>query len=97
MGRKRLTGVNTYGKELQQQPVIPHQAVTPSQMMELAKQGIPISTQTAPLEEGKTDVSWDLPAEQRKHVDAAELWQMQQDIRQKVKRAHKRDREHYGD
>lgn len=97
MGRKIVTGVNNYSIDRQLQPVIPHQAVTPAQMLELAKQGIPISSQTAPIEEGKTQISWEIPLDQRKHVDAAELWQQQQEIRDKVKRAHKRDRQAYGD
>lgn len=73
--------------------VIPNQAVTPAMMLEMAKQGIPISADSAAAITGEINPSWDLPTDKLKHVDPAELWQEMQTIRHKVKLAHKRDKE----
>lgn len=97
MGHRRLSGLAHYPIEKQVIPVIPNQAVTPTEMLKMAEQGIPISMQNAPITEKAPEPSWDIAPENRKNVDAAELWQMQQNVRKKVKEAHKRDRARYGD
>lgn len=95
MGRSSMRGVS-YDKKFVKQPVIPNQAVTPSQMVELARQGIPISTQmTAYADTSSVNPSWEVPLENRRRVDANDLYEAQQDAREKVKKAHKRDRDMY--
>lgn len=89
---KPVTPVD-YTESVKIAEVIPNQAVTPAMMLEMAKQGIPISADSAGAITGEINPSWHLPTDKLKHVDPAELWQEQQTIRQKVRMAHKRDKD----
>lgn len=73
--------------------VIPHQSVTPAEMLVMAEQGIPISADNAAAFSGEANPSWDLPLERQKFVDPADLWQAQQNIRHKVRDAYKKQKE----
>lgn len=72
--------------------VIPNQSVTPAQMLDMAKQGIPISSDNAAAIDGELNPSWDLPLEKQKHIDPADLWQAQQSVRKKIRDAHAREK-----
>ena len=73
------------------------QAYTPAQMYQMAKQGIPVSSANCPtMQDGEPNPSWDITLERIRGVDPADLWQAQQDIRRKVKSAHRNDVAKYG-
>lgn len=63
-------------------------AVTPAQMFEMAAHGVPISLQNAAnFNDGDTNPSWTVAPERLRGVDMADLWQMQQSSRAKLKKA----------
>lgn len=70
-------------------------SVTPSEMYRMASQGIPVSNANLPFVEGDANPSWNIPAERMRGIDVAELWQLQQDSRAKVVRAHLTDAANY--
>lgn len=60
-------------------------AVTPSQMMEMASHGIPVSTPNVELfYEGTENPSWNIPLEQQRGIDVAQLWQENRNIKRKA-------------
>lgn len=63
-------------------------AVTPSQMQELARQGIPISTQNLGLgyQDGVSTLDFTPPPEYQRGVDMNDLWNLRNDIKGKVRR-----------
>ncbi|UPW41281.1 hypothetical protein [Sigmofec virus UA08Rod_4411] len=67
-------------------PVIPNLSVTPSQMAEMVSHGIPVSSQIlgAPMFDGVSNPSWDLPIDQRRGVDIASVWQAQRESRSNI-------------
>ena len=68
--------------------VAPNLAITPSQMMELASHGVPVSLQNAAnFNDGQVNPPWDVPAERVRGVDMADLWQLQMSSRSKLKDA----------
>lgn len=71
-------------------PVVNGLALTPAQMAELAERGIPISTANAQLayEDGDRSSSMDVQIEDRRGVDMADVWNAQQDARNRVKQAY---------
>lgn len=64
-------------------------AVTPAQMWELQKQGIPISAQSSGLayDDGEYKVDWDVPLEHRRGIDPADIWESERTIQSKVNTA----------
>lgn len=81
-------------------PVYGNQVVTPSKMLEMAKNGIPISGQNMafnPEKDGEKNPSWELPLDRLRGVDPATMWEHSQIIKQKARNAHIRDRNKYGD
>lgn len=69
-------------------PVVkPGLAITPAQMRALNAQGIPVSTGNANhlYETGHEKLSWDIAPDNRRGVDPAELWQIEQSARKKLK------------
>ena len=67
-------------------------SVTPAQMDELAKRGIPISSQSAASQfsDGVPNPDWDsLPFEEQRGVDIAEIWQETMTSKHKFNTAHK--------
>lgn len=66
----------------------PNLAVTPGQMFEMAAHGMPISLQNAAnFSDGHTGSSWFLPAEKVRGIDPADLWNLQQSSRHKLRKA----------
>lgn len=64
-------------------------AVTPSQVLKMAEQGIPASAQmNSRMIDGHTGSDWNVPLEERRGVDIAQMWQESQNIRSKFKQAH---------
>lgn len=65
----------------------PNLAVTPGQMFEMAAHGVPISLQNAAnFTDGEVNPSWDVPAEKVRGIDMADLWNLEQSSREKLKK-----------
>lgn len=73
--------------------------VTPSDMLRMAQAGRPVSAQNMSFqpEQGEKNPSWDLPLDRLRGVDPATMWEEQQVIRARAKRAHDADRKRFGD
>lgn len=74
-------------------------AYTPSQMMQLAEQGIAVSTMSIGAEnfyDGDTNPSFELPLERLRGVDVADCWQAEKSIKKKAKKGLKNDIAFYG-
>lgn len=65
-------------------------AVTPSQMLEMAEAGIPISSVTAEslYDDGKRTLDFEPPLDRIRGVDLCDLWENDQDIRHKMRKLH---------
>lgn len=74
-------------------------ATTPAQMAVLAQKGLPISSDVAGsmFYDGTPNPSWDVPAENRRGVDAGTLWEMSKDIKTRMRNGMKKDVEMYGE
>lgn len=72
-------------------------SITPSEMYRLASQGVPVTNANLPFLDGDTNPSWNIPADRVRGIDVAELWQLQQDSKGKIVRAHLQDRANYED
>lgn len=65
-------------------------AVTPSQVMSLAKQGLPSNGLNASMfTEGHTGSDFSLALDERRGVDVATIWQETQNLKSKFRNAHK--------
>jgi len=81
-------------------PVYGNLAITPSQIEKMADQGIPVSSQNMayiPDKQGEANPSWNLPLSDIRGIDAAELWEQSESSKHRIRNAHKRDRERFGD
>lgn len=80
-----------------EEPVQSGLAYTPSRMMELAEQGIPISVQTAgnsvSYDEGYRTLDYEPALEWRRGTDINDIWEAQMDARENVNKAFKNARE----
>lgn len=67
-------------------PVQDNLAITPSKMAELVDQGIPVSASllSGVADDGIANPSWDLPIDQRRGVDVAEVWCAQRSARENI-------------
>lgn len=64
-------------------------SVTPSQVLKMAESGIPASAQmNSSMIEGHSGTDWNLPIEERRGVDIAQLWQESRNARDKFRKAH---------
>lgn len=64
-------------------------AVTPSQVLKMAESGIPASAQmNSRMIDGHTGSDWNIPLEERRGVDIAQMWQESQNVRAKFRKAH---------
>lgn len=63
-------------------------AVTPRQMMEMAEQGIPISSVNAEwmYDDGMRNLEFEPPMERQRRVELGDLWETQQDVKKKTKK-----------
>lgn len=61
-------------------------AMTPSKMMKLAEQGIPISSQQlgGQFYDGDVKVTWDVPIDRQRGVDMNDMWNYEQTVRKKM-------------
>lgn len=80
-------------------PVHGNLVVTPAQMMKMSEQGIPVSASNLGFrpEDGEANPTWDLPLDQLRGVDPAEMWEHSQVIKQRAIKAHRNDRARFGD
>lgn len=63
-------------------------AVTPSQMMDMANRGIPVSMQnfmSTQFNDGIENPTFDVPGYRRRGVDIGELWEEQQTARRNIR------------
>lgn len=67
-------------------PVQDNLAITPSKMAELVDQGIPVSSSvlSGMADDGIANPSWDLPIDQRRGIDVAEVWCAQREARNNI-------------
>lgn len=69
-------------------------AYTPSQMFELAQQGIPVSTQTAAFsgsfDEGYRTLDFEPPLDLQRGADLADLWEKSKDAHARIAEAVKK-------
>lgn len=72
-------------------PVQSGLALTPSQMMEMANHGVPISTQQLGNQyiDGKPNPSFDIPLDQQRGIDIGDIWQAAQTSKKKIRSAMK--------
>lgn len=63
--------------------VQPDLAITPSRMASLVDEGIPVSSSlfSGFFNDGVDNPSWDLPIDQRRGVDVAEVWNAERSAR----------------
>lgn len=80
-------------------PVQDGLTVTPSEMYEMAKKGIPVSTANLDMQfnDGEVNPSWDVPIDKQRGIDIGEIWQSSMDIKKKVKSSYKKDVKLYGE
>lgn len=69
-------------------PVQSGLAVTPRQMMEMAEQGIPISSVNAEFmyDDGTRTLAFEPPLERQRRVELGDLWENEMDTRKKTKK-----------
>lgn len=68
-------------------------SVTPKQMLELSKHGIPVSMGNASdFYDGSSKPSFDMDLENLRGIDVATLWEEQQRVKQKMRSGSLKDR-----
>lgn len=80
-------------------PVVrPNLAVTPSKMLTMAENGIPISSLTQDkFFDGEFKLEWSIPAERKRGVDITDLWNLKKGVQSKVTAAHSKDMAEFGE
>lgn len=69
----------------------PDLAVTPAQALKMTQQGIPVSAMNASgMNDGVFNPSWDVSPVEERGMDAATIWNLQQDARARVSRGFKK-------
>lgn len=82
---------------VQCQLVDQEQGYTPAQMRELYAQGLAVGAQNAGVyTETASNPSWEIPVEEKRGVDPAELWELQVLTRRKVRDCYRADKEKFG-
>lgn len=72
-----------------EKPVQNNLALTPSDILRMAEQGIPASSANNPnLIDGNSDNDWNVPLEERRGIDMTDLWNERQNIKSKFRKAH---------
>lgn len=81
-------------------PVSNAQVLTPSDVAELSRRGIPVSAGQLPAFQASDDpgdsVAFDMPAEYRKGYDRNTAWELSKVAESKLARAYKNDRKKFG-
>lgn len=71
--------------------VQPDLAVTPAQALAMAEKGLPVSAQmNSQMIDGHTHSDWNVPLEEQRGIDIAQMWQESRNIRRKFENAHQR-------
>lgn len=91
--RYSRSAINRYAaptRAVDELPVQSGLAVTPAQMLEMASQGIPISSVGAEFmyDDGQRTVDFEPPLERQRRVEIGDLWESQMDIRKKARKLH---------
>lgn len=69
--------------------VQPGLAVTPAQALVLAEKGLPVSAHmNSQMIDGHTHSDWNVPLEEQRGIDIAQMWQESRNIRRKFENAH---------
>lgn len=86
-------------RRVDEEPVQDGLAVSPATMYDMTKKGIPISTQNQPdnvFDDGDTKNSFFIPVDRKRGVDIVSLWETEQTIKKKARKARKDDIAKYG-
>lgn len=67
-------------------PTQPNLSITPAKMAELADQGIPVSSALLSVgaSDGVSNPDWDMPIDQKRGVDIAQVWEAQRSARKNI-------------
>lgn len=86
-----ITGIRLSVCELHEDedPVQSGLSFTPSKMLELASQGVPVSTQTAgaTFDDGYRDLDFEPDLQYQRGIDFADLWERELTAKKKFKKA----------
>lgn len=87
--KKSFGKIVSYKRSRKDIKVQPGLAMTPSQMQRLSEKGVPVSNQNLEgmFYDGDTRPSWDVPMDQIRGIDVAQLWQERKNIAAKIKNA----------
>lgn len=80
-------------------PVQDNLSVSPATMYNMTKQGIPITTQNQPdnlFDDGDNKNSFFIPVDRKRGVDIVSLWETEQTIKKKTRKARFDDIARYG-
>lgn len=80
-------------------PVQENLSVSPAQMRQMNEKGIAISTQNLPESyfiDGNGENSFFIPITERRGIDSCTLWEEEQSIKKKMRKARKNDIAKYG-
>lgn len=82
-------------REIGELPVQTGLAVTPAQMLEMAQQGIPISSVNAEYmyDDGQRTVDFVPPLERQRRIEIGDLWENEMDIRKKTRKLYQMESE----
>ncbi len=72
-------------------PVAQNLSIPPQQMLEMTRQGVAISPQNVnpnSFFDGTEQLSFDVPLDQKRGVDIADMWEYRQTMRKKFSDAH---------
>mgnify|MGYP001237745068 FL=1 len=88
-GRSKTLCSPKQNKELGELPVVGGLAQTPAEMARLVEQGIPVNAKNSQLtsNQGVANPSWDIPLERQSGTDIADIWNRQQEARQKLQKS----------
>lgn len=77
-----------------EQDVVSGLAITPARMQSLTRDGVPINSQAnaASYDDGYRTLEYEPPADLRRGVDIAELWENGRDIKDKLKKYYQKVR-----
>lgn len=89
----RLSKVKVYNTKLLpgEEPVQKDLSYTPSQMLDLTQSGLPVTSSNVSLSsviDGVPNPGFDIPLDERRGVDIGTLWEQQQSIKKKFRKAH---------
>ena len=87
--RKKNIRLATCKRKLGERQVRGGLAITPAQVLKMAEQGLPVTAQmNANMVDGHVKSDFNIPLEERRGIDMAQIWQEEHTSRKKLKSAH---------